>query len=326
MALQLDHFDLLQVPAEIGGRQILQLPLKLIDEDPDQPRREFDEQTLQELALTIREGGVRFPVSVRPHPETPGRWMLNAGARRFRASHLAGCADIPAFVEVSPDNFYQAIENEQREGLKPFELAKFFRDRLAEGYTQADIARAMGKSPALVGMICSLIDAPPWLLEAYRSGTCRGILELYELRKLHKEMPQQVEAVASGNEAITRKTVNALRTNLALARNVPAAGKTTSGAPAAPAAKPMPHEETRPLRAAETSPEAENGVHESTKPTTGGGSCDAVRLCCELNGMIDQLAAQNDSMAIELLSTIQGQLADMASRLKRTILQLRTTA
>ena len=69
---------------ESGG--LLQLPIDSIDEDPEQPRSEFDAAALEELASTIRSRGVLQPVSVRPHPLSPGRWMLNFGSRRYRAS------------------------------------------------------------------------------------------------------------------------------------------------------------------------------------------------------------------------------------------------
>ena len=62
------------------------LPLDSINEDPSQPRREFDSEAFQQLAKTIVERGVRQPISVRPHPTQPGRWMVNFGARRLRAS------------------------------------------------------------------------------------------------------------------------------------------------------------------------------------------------------------------------------------------------
>ena len=116
---------------ESGG--LLHLPIDTIDEDPDQPRSEFDVAALEELASTIRTRGVLQPVSVRPHPQSPGRWMLNFGSRRYRASKLADRDVIPAFVDESFDTYAQVIENEQREALKPLELALFIQKRKALG-------------------------------------------------------------------------------------------------------------------------------------------------------------------------------------------------
>jgi ParB family transcriptional regulator, chromosome partitioning protein len=211
MGLMLEGLDLLGSHPSRQEGEPMRLPLDAIDEDPGQPRFEFDEEALHELAQTIRERGVRQPISVRPSPVAEVRWMLNFGARRLRASKLAGCTDIPAFVDISADSYDQVIENEQREGLKPLELALFIQRRLAAGDSQAEIARRIGKSRAYVTYATALIDAPDWLLAAYREGRCRGLKELHELRKLAGEHPQAVEAWASDREAITRNNVTALR-------------------------------------------------------------------------------------------------------------------
>jgi ParB family chromosome partitioning protein len=83
------------------------------------------------------------------------------------------------------------------------------------GETQADIARTIGKSRQYVTLATALIDPPDWLMTAYRKGRCRGLTELYELRKLAAEHPQYVEAWASDRSAITREQVVALRAYLA---------------------------------------------------------------------------------------------------------------
>src|SRR5450432_2763441 len=131
----------------------MMLPLDAIDEDPDQPRREFDEESLRGLAATIADKGVRQPVSVRPHPHDPGRWMLNFGARRLRASRLAGKETIPEFQDIAADSYAQVIENEQREGLRPLELAMFVKRELALGRSQSDIARLLGKSRTYITFV-----------------------------------------------------------------------------------------------------------------------------------------------------------------------------
>jgi ParB family transcriptional regulator, chromosome partitioning protein len=178
------------------------LPIETIDEDPGQPRHEFDANALQELADTIRERGVRQPISVRPNLQASGRWVLNFGARRLRASRLAGLETIPAFIDTTADSYDQVIENEHREGLKPLELALFVQKRLALGDKQADIAKNLGKSRQWVTLATALIEAPGWLLDLYRQGRCRGMMELYELRRLHGEHPHYIEAAADGSTTL----------------------------------------------------------------------------------------------------------------------------
>lgn len=105
MPLQLDDLAALDAPIEqLTGRPI-SLPLASIDEDSEQPRREFETNALQALADTIRERGVRQPVSVRPDLQRAGRWVLNFGARRLRAARLAGLAEIPAFIDTTADSY-----------------------------------------------------------------------------------------------------------------------------------------------------------------------------------------------------------------------------
>jgi ParB family chromosome partitioning protein len=215
MALSLDGLDLLAPGGLPESGAPLRLPIAAIDEDPDQPRQEFDDKSLAELAETIKDRGVRQPVSVRAHPSEPGRWMLNFGARRLRASRLAGLSEIPAFVDQTANSVDQFIENEQRKGLTPLEIALFVQRSLNRGQSQAEIARAIGKSRQYVTMATALIDAPDWLLSAYREGRCRGLNELHELRKLAAEHPQYVEAWTSDRSAITRDRVLALRADLA---------------------------------------------------------------------------------------------------------------
>src|SRR5450631_2864706 len=113
MALQAEGIELLEAPpAETEGLP-LQIAVGLIDEDPNQPRTEFDPARLDELTQSITVRGVLQPVSVRPHPEAAGRWILNFGARRLRATKRAGKPTIPAYVDRKADRYDQVIENEQ---------------------------------------------------------------------------------------------------------------------------------------------------------------------------------------------------------------------
>jgi ParB family chromosome partitioning protein len=214
MALLLEGLDLLAPGGLPENGAPLRLPIAAIDEDPDQPRQEFDDESLAELAETIKDRGIRQPVSVRAHPSEPGRWMLNFGARRLRASKLAGLPEIPAFVDQTANSVDQFIENEQRKGLTPLEIALFVQRSLNRGQSQAEIARAIGKSRQYVMVATALIDPPEWLMIAYREGRCRGMNELHEMRKLHAAYPDRVEAWTADNPRFSRDRVASLRAQL----------------------------------------------------------------------------------------------------------------
>jgi ParB family transcriptional regulator, chromosome partitioning protein len=99
------------------------------------------------------------------------------------------------------------IENEQRLGLQPIVVQR----ELSQGVTRAEIARRLGKSKTYVTFVCAMIDPPDWLLAAYRANQCRGLQELYELRRLHETEPDKVEAWLAGHGSVTRKDTLMLR-------------------------------------------------------------------------------------------------------------------
>ena len=193
----------------------LMLALSLIDEDPDQPRKEFDEQKLKELADDVAIRGVKQPVSVRPHPMDEGRWMLNFGARRFRASKLAGLDEIPAFVDETADDYAQVAENEQRENLSPMSVALFIDKRLKKGDKKKDIARQIGKPVTGIAEYLALLHAPPCIDAVYRNGRTSSVRTLYELSVLHKDFPEQVEIwLQDPEQEVSRRTVGELTLSL----------------------------------------------------------------------------------------------------------------
>jgi len=215
MPLQLEDYlpNLEDTPIAAAGRPVL-LAIDLIDEDPLQPRSEFAAEALGELARTIAARGVLQPVSVRSHPKQAGRWMLNFGARRLRAARLAAITEIPAFLDETADSFDQVLENEQRENLQPLELALFVQRQLQTGMSQAEVARRLGKTRGYITFVGALIDPPDWLLELYRAGRCRGLKELYELRKLGEERPAAVRKWLDGRSDVSRADVEALKKTL----------------------------------------------------------------------------------------------------------------
>lgn len=197
-------------PHATGGGQPLMLAVDSIDEDPEQPRTESIHSSLQEMADSVSGRGVLQPVSVRRHPHTPGRWMLNFGARRLRAARMAGLTEIPAFVKEGADVYDQVVENEQREGLRPFELARFIQQRQAAGEKSVEIAKKLGKSRAFVASLSALIDPPEWLMEIYRTGRCTTPSDLYELRTLVERCPAALDNIIADGDALTRRRIREL--------------------------------------------------------------------------------------------------------------------
>ena len=209
MALDLSALE--EKPAAQGAVSPSGKPLDLlisdVEEDPDQPRKEFTEEAMQDMIASIKVRGVKTPVSVRPHPTKPGKWMLNYGARRYRGSIGAGKETIPAFVDEAHDDYDQVIENIQRDDLKPMELALFIKRKLDGGDKKGVIAKRLGKDAAAITRHMALIDPPACIEEIYVTGKCVSPQTLSDLRNLHEKFPQQVEAWCGSSEDITRNTV-----------------------------------------------------------------------------------------------------------------------
>ena len=117
-----------EVPMESSAGP-LELPLDLIDEDPNQPRTAdnpgFMPESIAEIGETIRIRGVKSPISVRENPNAPGRYLINHGARRYRGSNWAGRATIPAFLDNDYNEADHVIENLQRNELTAREIADY---------------------------------------------------------------------------------------------------------------------------------------------------------------------------------------------------------
>lgn len=185
------------VDANIG--KPLELPIADIDEDPDQPRKTFSEKMLKEMADSIQQTGVRSPVSVRPHPSKPGKWILNYGARRYRGSIRAGKTTIPAFIDDTHDSYDQVIENIQKEDLSPVDIARFIQKREAKGEKKGAIAKRLGKPASFISKHAALIDLPASLLLAHDQMRCRDLEALYLLATSYGDYPEQIDALCEGN-------------------------------------------------------------------------------------------------------------------------------
>ena len=178
-----------ELVAPIGATEI---DITLISEDFHQPRKEFNQETLRELTETIKLRGVKSPISVRPNPDKPGTYIINHGARRYRASINAGLTKIPAFIDTDYSEADQVIENLQRDDLTSREIADFIGRQLAGGKTKSEIARLIGKTNPYITMHAALLDLPDPLGELNRTGRCTDVTALYDLTRLYKANTEEV--------------------------------------------------------------------------------------------------------------------------------------
>ena len=145
-----------------GSSSISEVELSQIFANPNQPRRNFDEEALEELAESIREHGVISPITLRKNED--GTYMIIAGERRFRASKMAGLNTIPAYIRTAKDEQvmeWALIENIQRDDLDAIEIALAYQ-RLMDEYelTQEKMAERVGKKRATVANYLRLLKLP----------------------------------------------------------------------------------------------------------------------------------------------------------------------
>jgi ParB family chromosome partitioning protein len=189
---------------------IRMLPVATISPNPFQPRREFSEQELADLAASMRENGLLQPIVVRPasglansgQQGGPGRWELVAGERRWRAAMRLGWREIPATVRDLDDRallVLALVENLQRAELSPLEEAEGFR-RLADEFSlsQQQIAEVVGRERSTVANSLRLLQLPPSVRQMIvdgklTAGHARALLGLGNDRRIAELAREAVE-------------------------------------------------------------------------------------------------------------------------------------
>lgn len=204
------------------------IPLDRIQPNPEQPRRYFDEETLKELADSIRERGLLQPVIVQRDGESGYR--LIAGERRYRASRMAGLAAVPALVRDDDPLEVAMIENLQREDLTPLEAAHAMAGLIRErGYTHADLAGLVHKSRPYVSNTLALLKLPKEIQEEYNASptvprdilisvarqsddeAMRDLWQRARLEQLSVRRFRNTVVPGEAADASVRKTVNVAR-------------------------------------------------------------------------------------------------------------------
>ncbi len=196
---------------------VLNVPVDHIRANPHQPRKEFDEDRLEELAESIKTHGLIQPITVRYIGEK--RFELIAGERRLRASKLAGLAEIPAYIREADDEQSMAfalIENIQRQDLNPLEVAMGYKRLIDEfEYTQAEVANRVGKNRTTVTNMLRLLNLPDFIQTALINdeisiGHARALITIEDQAlqaKLLKNIIKEAWTVRQVEDAV--RSVNA---------------------------------------------------------------------------------------------------------------------
>lgn len=267
-------FSNLRAATGEGAGEPLRIPLVDIDEDPKQPRQTFDQAELEGLALTIRARGVLQPIGVLPPVE--GRYMLAFGARRLRASKLAGQADIPAVIVLEGQRDYatQVIENQQRANLTNSELAAAVNQLHGDGRQGKEIAAICNLKDWQIAAFRCVEKLPDFLRSRLDSSDMRAIYDLY--RAWQKQPAEIEDAMPDGDTYLTiteaRRIIGAVTGaatgSIVLDRAEPSAERQAS-APAL-AEVPVPAPKIKAGVTAQHVPQPESGARPITpKPLTG---------------------------------------------------------
>lgn len=168
-----------------GSSNLNEIPIDQIEPNPDQPRREFDQTALNELAMSIQNMGIIAPITLRQ--VASDRYQIIAGERRWRASQMAGLKTLPAYIRtVEDENVMELalVENIQREDLNAIEIALAY-EHLAEttGMTQERISERVGKSRTAVTNYMRLLKLPAQIQMALKNheidmGHARALLSI----------------------------------------------------------------------------------------------------------------------------------------------------
>lgn len=195
-----------------GSSTINEIPLEQIEANPNQPRREFDEESLQELANSIKEIGIIQPITLRQVADN--RYQIIAGERRWRASQRAGLTAIPAYIRtIKDENVMEMalVENIQREDLNAIEIALAYEHLITNtGMTQEKVSERVGKSRTAIANYLRLLKLPAQVQMALQNkeidmGHARALLSIDSPSlqiKLFKEIQRNAYSVRKVEELV----------------------------------------------------------------------------------------------------------------------------
>jgi ParB family transcriptional regulator, chromosome partitioning protein len=170
--LSVTEKNLIKDSSDKGNAANARIPLSQIEANPEQPRHDFDENSLSELAASVKIHDIIQPLTVTKIAN--GKYRIIAGERRFRAAKIAGLADVPVYIRDVKDSKIlelALLENLQREDLNAIEIALSYKQLMDElDYTQDQLAERMGKERSTVTNYIRLLKLPPDIQAAVRNG------------------------------------------------------------------------------------------------------------------------------------------------------------
>jgi ParB family transcriptional regulator, chromosome partitioning protein len=198
-------------------KRISEVELAKIDRDPNQPRKTFDPQSIEELAASIKEMGLLQPIIVRRAEE--GRYVVVAGERRHRACELLGWQSMDAIViDAANTDEISLVENLQRENLRPIEEAEAV-DRLIKvhGYRQEDAAKVLCKARSSITELLGLLRLPEAIIEASRAADIPKST-LLTIARIGDEAEQLAAFEAAKSGAVTVRVARSIQKGEATAK------------------------------------------------------------------------------------------------------------
>lgn len=190
-----------------GVRAAILVEISQLKPDPEQPRKIFDEDSLQELADSIRERGIICPISVKITGRSNNEYIINHGERRWRAAQLAGLTRVPVILGENHNEFDQVIENIQRDNLTALEVAEFIDKQKSKGHTNDEIAKQIGKSKQWVANHSVLVNLPACIQVLIEAGIVEDVNRLMILVNAHKKHPLEIEALCNDHGADFSRSV-----------------------------------------------------------------------------------------------------------------------
>ncbi len=193
------------------------LKVNEVEPNRDQPRKRFDQETLEELAQSIKEYGLIQPIVVT---KKDGYYSIIAGERRWRACKIAGLKEIPAIIREDNEKVnseISLIENMQREDLNPYEKALGIRTLIdTYGLSQEDVAKKLGKGRSTIANWVRVLNLEPRVLEMAKEGKiseglCKALLAITDPEKQYQTAIQMLERKATVRQVEKKAKVKETR-------------------------------------------------------------------------------------------------------------------